>query len=238
MKTVLRIWLVLAVLLLPVFLITLNVRFLVNNLDIYLWGFEQNRVGASTGLTPDELQAVAEEFIRYFNSDQEFLDIRVRRGDASHPLFTEREILHMRDVKQLVLGLDRVRLFTGLFLLGFIGVSLVTGRRQGLVVLGDWLAFGGALTVGLLLLTGLGLAVAFDQLFILFHLISFRNDLWVLDPAQHNLIRLFPEPFWFSAALMLAAFSLAQGAVAMFVGLLLTRAGYGRAQAGSPSAAR
>lgn len=234
MKTVRRVWLILAVASLPVFLVSLNVRFLVNNLDLYLWGFEQNRVGVSTGLSPDELRAVAEELIRYFNSDQEFLDIRVRRGGSSPPLFTEREVLHLRDVKQLVLGLDRVRLLTGLVLLGFVAVSLAAGRREGLVFVGDWLAFGGALTVGLLLLFGLGSAVAFDRLFILFHLISFRNDLWVLDPAQHNLIRLFPEPFWFAAALALAAFTLAQGVLALFVGLLVGRAADRPVQAGRP----
>lgn len=225
MKTTLRIWLALTVVLLPVFLITLNVRFLVNNLDLYLWGFEQNRVGVTTGLSPDELRAVAEQFIEYFNSDQELLDIRVRRGVTDQPLFTEREILHMRDVKELVLGFDRVRLISGLLLLGFVGASLLGARREGLVFIGDGLALGGALTLGLFILGGLALLVGFDRLFLLFHLVSFRNNLWQLDPAQHNLIRLFPEPFWFSAALMLAAFTTAQGMLALFLGLLLVRAG-------------
>lgn len=236
MKTVLHIWLLLAVALLPVFLIALNVRFLVNNLDLYLWGFEQNRVDLATGLSPEQLRSVAEEFIRYFNSDEELLDIRVRRDTVDQPLFTEREVLHMRDVKHLVLGLDRVRLFTGLFLLGFVVASLVAQRRSGLVLIGDWLAFGGALTAGLLLVTGFALALGFDQLFILFHLISFRNDFWVLDPAQHNLIRLFPEPFWFSAALLLAAFTLAQGILALFIGLAATRVGQGPRLSGSRTA--
>ncbi len=225
MKTLLRLWLVLAVVLLPVFLVSLNVRFLVNNLDLYLWGFEQNRVAAATGLNPDELKAIAGQFIEYFNSDREFLEIRVRRGEAEYPLLTEREILHLRDVKGLVLGLDRVRLLAGLLLLGFVGASLLGERRAGLVLIGDWLALGGALTLGLFLVGGLALLVGFDRLFLLFHLVSFRNDLWVLDPAQHNLIRLFPEPFWFAAALMLAAFTTAQGILALFLGLLLGRAG-------------
>ena len=225
MKTVLRLWLVLAVILLPIFLVSLNVRFLVNNLDLYLWGFEQNRVAATTGLTPDQLEFIAEQFIGYFNSDREPLDIRVRRGETEYPLFTEREILHLRDVKGLVVGLDRVGLLTGLLLLGFVGASLLGERRAGLVLIGDWLALGGALTLGLFLVGGLALLVGFDRLFLLFHLVSFRNDLWVLDPAEHNLIRLFPEPFWFSAALMLAAFTTAQGILALFLGLLLGRAG-------------
>ncbi len=160
----------------------------------------------------------------------------VRRDNVEEPLFTDREVFHMRDVKQLVIGLDQVRLFTGLFLLGFVVTSLVVERRRGLVLVGDWLAFGGGLTVGLLLLTGFALLVGFDQLFLLFHLISFRNDLWVLDPAEHNLIRLFPEPFWFSAALLLAAFTLAQGILALFIGLAATRAGQNPRQNGNPSA--
>jgi integral membrane protein (TIGR01906 family) len=42
----------------------------------------------------------------------------------------------------------------------------------------------------------------FEQFFILFHLVSFSNQYWMLDPARDYLIRLFPEGFFYDAALL------------------------------------
>jgi len=39
------------------------------------------------------------------------------------------------------------------------------------------------------------LFVPFDKLFINFHLILFRNDLWLLNPETDRLIVLLPEDF-------------------------------------------
>ncbi|MDD2471668.1 MAG: DUF1461 domain-containing protein, partial [Dehalococcoidales bacterium] len=36
-------------------------------------------------------------------------------------------------------------------------------------------------------------------------LISFSNDLWLLDPAKDYLIMMFPQGFWADAALLVAA---------------------------------
>ncbi len=37
-----------------------------------------------------------------------------------------------------------------------------------------------------------------------FHLLSFANDLWQLDPARDYLIMLFPQGFWFDATMLVA----------------------------------
>jgi integral membrane protein (TIGR01906 family) len=48
---------------------------------------------------------------------------------------------------------------------------------------------------------GIGIMLDFDRLFLEFHLFSFANDLWMLNPATDYLIMLFPQGFWYDAAI-------------------------------------
>jgi integral membrane protein (TIGR01906 family) len=52
-----------------------------------------------------------------------------------------------------------------------------------------------------MLALGLGMLLGFDQLFLQFHLISFTNEFWQLDPSKDYLIMLFPQGFWYDATL-------------------------------------
>ena len=51
--------------------------------------------------------------------------------------------------------------------------------------------------------------------FLMFHLISFSNDLWQLDPSRHYLIAMFPQNFFFDATVAIAI-------ATIFEALLLT----------------
>ena len=53
----------------------------------------------------------------------------------------------------------------------------------------------------------------FDQLFLQFHLLSFANELWQLDPTRDYLIMLFPRSFWYDAAVLCAAITAALAVV-------------------------
>jgi len=56
------------------------------------------------------------------------------------------------------------------------------------------------------------IAFDFDQFFLQFHLLSFANDFWMLNPATDYLIMLFPQGFWFDATLV-CALGTAAGAI-------------------------
>ena len=55
-----------------------------------------------------------------------------------------------------------------------------------------------------MLALGLGTLFNFDQLFLQFHLFSFTNELWQLDPTKDYLIMLFPQGFFYDAAIFCA----------------------------------
>ena len=65
-----------------------------------------------------------------------------------------------------------------------------------------------------MLVLGLVIAFDFEDFFLQFHLLSFANDFWILNPATDYLIMLFPQGFWFDAALF-CALAAAAGALVL-----------------------
>jgi integral membrane protein (TIGR01906 family) len=63
---------------------------------------------------------------------------------------------------------------------------------------------GGGITLALMLALGLGILFGFSQLFWQFHVISFSNEFWLLDPTKDYLKMLFPDGFFYDAALFCA----------------------------------
>jgi integral membrane protein (TIGR01906 family) len=129
----------------------------------------------------------------------------------------------MSDVARLV------RLLAGIAVAALV-LGVLTGvwlrfeaRRQGRIMM---IAAGaiGAVALGLALF----FAVAFDAAFTLFHELLFPPGTWQFASGS-NLITLFPEPFWFDAALIAGA-TIVIGALAVTtIGLARWRSAAGDA---------
>ena len=188
----------------PVFLIATNTRLVINAPVLYSYGFDAYDIPNRTGISRSELLSAGKQIRDYFNNDEDLLDVRVVQGGVRRSLYTEREVLHMKDVKGLVRGVYAVQWLTGLYLAAYAVVGLYLGRRTFLPQLGRHLSLGGAVTLGLVALVGVASLVGFDRLFLAFHLVSFSNDLWQLDPRRHYLIAMFPQGFFFDATMWVA----------------------------------
>ena len=200
------------------FLIAFNVRWVINFPPLYSYGFDRYDIPQYTGIERDELLSAGRQIRDYFNNDAELLEISVVvRGVRVSNLYNEREVLHMRDVKGLVQGVYRVSEISALFLLVFIAGGFALWRRAFLPTLGRLLRWCGAATLGLVLLVGLGSLVGFDRLFLAFHLISFSNDLWQLDPSRDYLIAMFHQGFFLDATLLIAFAIIVQSAALVVV---------------------
>ena len=193
----------------PPFLVTSNLRAGFNGSWLYSYGFERYEISRATGIPEEELRRVAGEIIEYWSSDAEFLDITV----FGRPLYNEREVIHMRDVKGLVQGVFLTQQIAGGFLLVCVLAVLAARRHELAGRLAKSALWGGALTVGLVVVSGLALAVAFPWIFYLFHVISFSNDFWQLDPQRDFLVRMFPEGFWFIATMLVVALTVVEASV-------------------------
>ncbi len=199
-------------------LLSASIAGVVNCAPFYRYGFARYGVSQTTGISPEELSRVASELVRYWNSGDEYINLTVTRDGQSFPLFNEREIVHLKDVKALF-RLDYLVLAGTL--VGALGYTVFCFTRGG--PRREWaagLAWGGGLTLGLIGLLGAAALIDFDSFYWLFHRISFTNDLWQLDPSRDYLLRLITGGFQNEAVLLIFG-ATAAGA------LLLALAGYG-----------
>ena len=197
----------------PVFLVTANVRWVIDTPLLYRYGFDKYDIAAETGIERGELLLAARQIRDYFGNDDELLDVRVVQRGVRRSIFGEREVLHMKDVKGLVRGVYLVPWLAGAYLAVFALVGLALARRKFLSRLATHAGLGGAVTLGLVVLVGLASLVGFDRLFLAFHLVSFSNDLWQLDPRHHNLILMFPQGFFFDATLWIAGSTIVEALI-------------------------
>ena len=146
------------------------------------------------------------------NSDISYLgDLKFEDGI---PLYNERELSHMADVKNVVQGALNVwyislAILTLLAILAYRGKWMpdyINGLRRG----GMWMI---GLAVALGLIVGVGIVAqprCVRQFFTFFHSIFFKGDSWLFDYSD-TLIRLFPIRFWQDAFLWAAILALGGG---------------------------
>jgi integral membrane protein (TIGR01906 family) len=197
------------VLCLPPLLLTASIGGAVNWLGLYTYGFEKYDVGQPTGLADTELEKAARGLIGYFNSDEENISLSVEKDGKPFVLFNQREVAHLRDVKGLIRLDYLVLLGTLIYTMGYASFSLCRKNRRQL-----WwgMIWGNILTLVLMAALRLITLYNFDWFFRQFHLLSFTNELWQLDPARDYLIMLFPGGFWYDATQVCA---LAAGTMAV-----------------------
>ncbi len=200
--------------LVPLFLIAFNARWVINFPPLYSYGFDRYGVSDYTGIERDELIAAGKRIRDYFSDGSELLTIPATvRGVRVRNLYNEREVLHMRDVKGLVRGVYRASEISGLLIALIAAVGFAERGRAFAPVLARLLAWGGGATLALAVAVGIGAVLGFDRLFLAFHLISFSNDLWMLDPRRDYLIAMFPQGFFFDATMLIALSVVAQAAL-------------------------
>ena len=195
-------WLAAPVLLLA--LVAGSVAWAVNDPGVYRNGFARYDVAARSGIAESDLLVIGRELRRYFNTAQEPLSVQAPIYGVPQPVFGAREIAHMYDVKRLVRGVYWVGAGALLFLLALPAAGFAAHRGAYRDTAARLAVAGGGLTLAAVFAVGLAAVVNFDGLFLLFHRLSFANDLWMLDPRRDYLLVLFPAGFWFDATLRVA----------------------------------
>lgn len=197
----------------PVLLILISTRLIMTPVFLQL---EYQRPGFPPdpyGLTQQERLTYAPYLLNFLlnSADISYL------GDLTFPdgsrLFNERELRHMVDVKVVTQTVFAVTLVVGLLALaaGYWLWRTPTTR----VDLRQALENGGRFTVGLIVSIVLLALVSWDIAFTGFHSLFFEAGTWRFYTSD-TLIRLFPEQFWFDAALVIGALTLL-GAGLLFV---------------------
>ncbi|GAB4490672.1 MAG: hypothetical protein Fur0016_02740 [Anaerolineales bacterium] len=197
----------LTALLIPFALIMLGARLLMTPLfpeiEYRMPGFPADPYG----FTLEDRLRWAKPSIEYLINDSDLSFLAELQFNDGAPLYNERELSHMLDVKNVVQRLLNLW-FINLALL--VLVNLWAWRAGQLEAFRAGLSHGGFLTVGLLIALGAFAAVSFWQFFAWFHSLFFEGDTWIFR-YNDTLIRLFPLRFWQDAVIYIVGFAILAG---------------------------
>lgn len=205
---------ILIAVLIPILLILGSVRLLIT--DQYLT-FEYGK--ASFPADPfgfDQTQRLdyASVNFRYVRENQP-IDALASLRLGNKPIYNARELKHMQDVQKVYQTAMRIWHFA-------LGLSLLAGLALAWQVETQPTLFaaiqaGGLLTAGMIAVIGFLVIVAWRVWFVAFHQVFFLPGTWTFNTSD-TLFRLFPEKFWFDAALTVSGLSLAGGLLLAITG--------------------
>ena len=175
----------------------------------------------ATQLPDEEYPAMVEMITGYLAGDVKTFQHHSMIFDVMYLSFSEHEQQHMEDCRALFM-LDR----TVLIVAGLLSAALLVAafqQRDRRVWRGCVIGFGSV--IALVALVAAAAAIDFDRLFVLFHRLSFSNDLWLLNPQTDLLIRLMPIGFFMTYASILGAVWLLLMALMLTGALILHKRG-------------
>jgi hypothetical protein len=179
-------------------------------LPAYSYGLQHGGAGAAIGLGPGELSAALTRILDYTfgrRPDLQFVlpETSLRPGE---PAFTEREVIHMADVRALVASVARTHLWlSAAFAVGLAALWLTlrpapdgAGSPPAALVAKWACGWGSGLAAAAAVAGIADFSWAWDQ----FHYAFFANDLWQLPPDSLLILLLPPGQFARLVALVVA----------------------------------
>lgn len=210
-------------------LLTSTVRYGINSMHIYEYGFDKYHISRVTGIDRTQLSEAARRLVDYFNSKVETPQMEVVKDGKEIKLFHDYELTHLEDVKGLF-QLDYLVQRVSLAYIVIYALLFLLWRKGRWQNLAKGVSRGCALTLILIAVLGIASIFGFEQLFIQFHYLVFGNPSsspWMLDPSKDYLIMLFPESFWediaFLGGMTLAVEALLLGSIAWAVPFIYKR---------------
>jgi integral membrane protein (TIGR01906 family) len=145
----------------------------------------------ATRLTEEQRYTAAVECVRYLRTGVG-IDALQRLEANDGPLFNQRELRHMEDVKRVARRAFTFHLICTLLVLG---ATLCLARYGPSGECARRLSQGAGLTVLLVAILLIAAGANFNWFFTVFHRVFFEGDTW-LFPYTDTLIQLFPIRFW------------------------------------------
>ena len=171
----------------------------VTNENLMKQGFLQYSQTAHLNVSASRYGDYAHGLCQYLEGKTDMVKIKDPDTGEMVNAFSDKENAHLKDVRGIVSFLKLARYAGGGLVIGILGYLYFFGSKDRKALLSD-AARGFALSALFLLALATALAiwgiVNFDGLFITFHKLLFRNDLWLLNPNTDVLMALMPLPFF------------------------------------------
>lgn len=158
------------------------------NLNFYKNFYQKENLAPKIGTTYDELIKNTANLLDYLN----------HKTMLNLDWYTDKDILHMQDVKTLYsLSYKTMIFFIVVFTISTILLIILCKKRTIFYITNTFnkvlLAF--IIVIGILSCI---ISYNFTSFWIKFHQLLFSNDLWLLSPDESNLIQMVPEEFFIS----------------------------------------
>ena len=157
--------------------------------------------------------------IDYLVNDSGIDFLASRKLPSGTPLFNQRELSHMLDVKNLTQTALKIWLILSIL---YIALFFLAWKVKFLIGFYKSVINGGWLTIGLIILILIGVFVSFETLFTDFHRIFFTGDSWLFYTSD-SLIRLFPERLWQDVFFAIGGISVLLSIGAIFLGRKMSK---------------
>ncbi|WP_448913315.1 TIGR01906 family membrane protein [Gemella sp.] len=158
------------------------------NLDFYKNFYLRENLAPSINTTDDEL----------INNTTNLLEYLTNKAELNTTWFSEKDILHMKDVRTLYnVSFNLMIFFIIIFILSTILIALVYKNYTMFYITKTFNKILLAFIILIIVLAGI-ISYNFNSFWIKFHQLLFSNDLWLLSPDESNLIKMVPEKFFIS----------------------------------------
>ncbi len=158
------------------------------NLNFYKSFYQKENLAPKIGTTYEELIKNTTNLLDYLN----------HKAILNLDWYTDKDILHMQDVRTLYsLSYKTMIFFIVVFTISTILLIILCKKRTIFYITNTFnkvlLAF--IIVIGILSCI---ISYNFTSFWIKFHQLLFSNDLWLLSPDESNLIQMVPEEFFIS----------------------------------------
>ena len=158
------------------------------NLNFYKNFYLRENLAPSINTTDDEL----------INNTTNLLEYLTNKAELNTTWFSEKDILHMKDVRTLYnVSFNLMIFFIIIFILSTILIALVYKNYAMFYITKTFNKTLLAFILLVIVLAGI-ISYNFTSFWIKFHQLLFTNDLWLLSPEESNLIKMVPEQFFIS----------------------------------------
>lgn len=169
--------------------------------DTFLDECEKYGCLKAVGISREDMSGITVDMFEYLRDNRDTLeDITATiKGQPDTPFFNEKECLHMADCKGLFMGGYRLRGWCIAVCIAALAAVLIMFRRKlhdAIYCLATGVLYGTLGFTGLAVIIGSLVAADFNRYFVMFHLIFFDNDLWLLDPTRDRLLMVMPEGYF------------------------------------------
>lgn len=153
------------------------------------------------------------------NQTEKLIKFLCCKEELDNLFYSERERLHLADVQKLI-TLTNFQL--GLFVIAIWAATMMLYFKKKFQILARSYSIASAVTLMSILVLWLSTKINFNATFVVFHQVSFKNDLWILS-KESNLIKLFPQQFFADFANQVALQTIIMSTLILGISLFVSK---------------